>query len=42
LAESEDRIPSRMSAADWDSTMGRKRSGHEPRPESNRYETGFE
>jgi mRNA interferase RelE/StbE len=27
-----------MSAADWDSTMGRKRNGREPRPEPSRYE----
>jgi mRNA interferase RelE/StbE len=30
-----------MSAADWDSTMGRKRNGREPRPEPSRYEIQF-
>ena len=38
LAESATVSPTRRSAANWDSTMGRKRNGREPRPEPSRYE----
>ena len=38
LAESNERIPTRRCARNWDSTMSKKRNGRVPRPEPRRFE----